>query len=90
MEVICKEKYNVIFWRDSHGGDWNHAEIDELIHAYEDEPFTELELFKTVRRENTDIDLYYAFKCKNCDEMILTVDANHGYQFCPHCGAAVM
>lgn len=89
MEVICKEKLNTIFWRHEPGNDWSWANLDEIISAYEDEPYTELDYVAPVRRENTNEILYHIFKCKKCDKTILTVDANHEYEFCPHCGRAI-
>ena len=89
MEVVCKEKYNVIFWRNSPAEEWNCEDLDVIIDAYQDEPYTELEYWKPVKRENTDEILYHVFFCKECDQPVLTVDANHEYKFCPHCGRAI-
>lgn len=89
MDIICKEKYNVIFWRNNSNEEWSCEDLDVIINAYQDEPYTELEFWTTVRREDTDEELYHVFKCKRCEELILTVDINHDYEFCPHCGRAI-
>jgi hypothetical protein len=89
MEVICKEKLNTIFWRHEHGNDWSWADLDEVISTYEDEPYTELSYWQPVRREGSEEILYHVFFCKNCDNPILAVDANHDYRYCPHCGRAI-
>lgn len=89
MDIICKEKYNVIFWRNSPSEEWQCEDLDVVIDAYQDEPYTELELWKVVYKEGTEEPLYYVYECKKCDELILTVDADHGYKFCPHCGRAI-
>ena len=89
MQVVCREDMNTLFWREGNHDDWCWANLDELIEKYEDEPYTELEYWKTVYREDTDKPLYYVFRCKECDHLILTVDIDHGYDYCPHCGRAI-
>ena len=89
MEIICKEKLNIIFWRYEPGNDWSWANLDEMIEAYDSEPYTELEYAFPVKREGTDEVLYHVFKCKECEKMIPTVDSNHEYEFCPYCGRAI-
>ena len=90
MEIICRDDLNAIFWRNSHRDEWNSADLDEMVRAYEDEPYTELEYEETVYREGTDKALFYVFRCKACDKLVLTLDINHEYEFCPHCGRAVI
>lgn len=89
MEVICAPDMNVIFWRENARGEWQSTDLDEMIRAYEDEPYTDLIYRNTVYRESTEEPLYYAFECDKCKEIILAVDANHGYQYCPYCGRAI-
>lgn len=89
MDIICKPSYNVIFWRKSENEDWQYENLDTVVEAYIDIPYTELDYVAPVRRENTDEILYHIFKCRECDKTILTVDANHEYEFCPHCGRAI-
>ena len=89
MDIVCKEKYNVIFWRKSPSDEWQCEDLDVVIDAYETQPYTELEYWKTVRGEESGKDLYHIFKCKECDQLILTVDLDHDYHYCPHCGRAV-
>ena len=89
MDIICKEKYNVIFWRNSPHEEWQCEDLDVVINAYQDEPYTELEFWTTVCGEESGKELYHVFKCKRCDGLILTVDKNHDYKFCPHCGGAI-
>ena len=90
MDIVCKEKYNVIFWRNSHDEEWNCEDLDVIINAYQEESYTEIEFWKTVCREGTEEPLYHVFECKACGELILTVDIDHGYKFCPHCGRAIL
>lgn len=89
MDIICKPSYNVIFWRKTADEDWEYENLDTVIESYTDIPQTELEYVAPVRRENTDEILYHIFKCRECDKTILTVDANHEYEFCPHCGRVI-
>lgn len=89
MDVICKPKYNVIFWRNPGEEEWNCEDLDEIIESYQCEPFTELRYIAPVHRENSDEILYHIFECSECEKTILTVDVNHGYEFCPHCGRAI-
>ena len=89
MDIICKPSYNAIFWRNSPDQEWEQAYLDEVVSAYADEPYTEFDLWQPVKREGTDEILYYVFYCQECHEPVLSVDANHGYKFCPHCGRAV-
>ena len=89
MDVICKPKYNVVFWRKSADEDWQCEDLDTIIEAYTDEPYTDLDYIAPVRRENTNEILYHIFKCRKCEKTILTVDANHEYEYCPHCGRAI-
>ena len=89
MDVICKEKYNVIFWRNSPSEEWNCEDLDVIIDAYQDEPYTDIEYWTTICKEDTEEPMYYAFRCARCGEIILTLDLNHEYKFCPHCGRAV-
>ena len=89
MDIVCKEKLNTVFWRHDGDEDWNWANLDEVISTYEDEPYTELTYGYPVKRDGTDTILYHVFFCKNCDKPVLTVDANHEYRYCPHCGRAI-
>ena len=89
MDIICKPSYNVIFWRKSTDEDWQYENLDTVIESYTDIPQTEFDYVAPVRRENTDEILYHIFKCRECDKTILTVDANHEYEFCPHCGRVI-
>lgn len=89
MKVVCKEKYNVIFWRNEPNEEWNCEDLDVMIDAYQTEPYTDMDYIAPVRRENTNEILYHIFKCRQCEKAILTVDANHEYKFCPHCGRAI-
>lgn len=89
MDIITKPRYNAIFWRNSVNEPWQQADLDEMISAYTDEPYTAFELWRPVKREGTDEILYYVFYCEECHEPVLSVDVNHGYKFCPHCGRAV-
>ena len=89
MDVICKEKYNVIFWRNNPNEEWSCEDLDTMIDAYQTEAYTDLEYWQPVRREGTDEILYHVFFCKECGKSILAVDANHDYRYCPHCGRAI-
>ena len=89
MDIICKPKYNVVFWRESADEDWHYENLDTVVESYTDIPQTELDYVAPVRRENTGEILYHIFKCRECDKTVLTVDANHEYEFCPHCGRAI-
>ena len=90
MDIVCREDLNTIFWRDKGDHDWNWATLDDLIEAFELEPFTELTYEFPVRREGTDEILYHVFKCDECEKLIPTVDANHEYDYCPYCGCAIL
>lgn len=95
MDIVCKEKHNVIFWRNTPAEEWSCEDLDVMVNTYEKlvkgetDSYTELEYFAPVKRDGTDDILYHIFKCRNCAKTILTVDANHEYKYCPHCGAAI-
>ena len=89
MDVVCKPKYNVIFWRNSADEEWQCEDLDTMIEAYTDEPYTDLDYIAPVREENMGKILYHIFKCRKCEKTVLTVDANPEYEFCPHCGRAI-
>ena len=89
MDIISKEKYNVIFWRNSPRDEWQNAPLDEVINAYQDEPYTELKYWTTVHREGTDTELYHLFDCEKCGKVIATLDKEHDLEFCPYCGRAI-
>lgn len=86
MEVICKPKYNAIFWRKDANELWSYADLDEMIHDYEDDSCTRLDYAWPVKRAGTDEILYYVYFCHECDECIISVDPDPGYKYCPHCG----
>ena len=86
MEVICKPKYNSIFWRENANEDWDWTELDDMIHDYIGKPRTRLDYAWPVRKAGTDEILYYVYFCRACDECVITVDPNPGYKYCPHCG----
>ena len=67
MDIVCREDLNTIFWRDKGDRDWSWATLDDLIEAFETEPFTELTYEFPVRREGTDEILYHVFKCDEHD-----------------------
>lgn len=89
MDIVCDVKHNAIFWRNSAKDEWSCEDLDVMIQAYEDEPYTNLTYWTTVYKENTEEPLYYVFRCEECGEPVLTVDMNHDYEFCPHCGRAI-
>lgn len=89
MDVICKPKYNVIFWRNSANDNWQCEDLEAMITAYTDEPYTELEYWQPVRREGSEEILYHVYFCQKCRGPILSVDADPEYKFCPHCGRAI-
>lgn len=90
MDIICKPKYNAIFWRNSEDEKWNQANLKELINDYEDEPVTIFNLWETVTGEKSGKFLYNVWECSACENLILTVDEYHGYQYCPHCGRMIV
>lgn len=89
MQVICKPSMNTIFWRRGQHDDWCWTDLEELIEMYEDEPFTELEYQFPVLRDGTEDILYHVFKCTECEKLVLSVDVDHGYEYCPHCGRSI-
>lgn len=89
MEVICKPKYNAIFWRENASEDWDWTELDDMIHDYTDNPKTTLDFAWTVKKAGTDEILYYVYFCDECEECIISVDPDPGYEYCPHCGRKV-
>ena len=89
MDVICKEKFNVIFWRKSHDEEWNCEDLDVMINAYQDEPYTEFTYWEPVKREDSEKILYHVYFCQKCNMPVLSVDEEHGYKYCPHCGRAI-
>lgn len=89
MDIVCKPKYNVIFWRENEEDEWQCENLDTMIESYGVDSYTELEYWQPVRREDSEDILYHVFFCQRCKKPILAVDANHGYKFCPHCGRAI-
>lgn len=86
MEVICKPKYNSIFWRKDSTDVWSGTDLDDMIQNYISEPTTTLEFAWVVKKAGTDDILYYVYFCKECEECIISVDPNPNYKYCPHCG----
>ena len=89
MEVICKPKYNSIFWRKDSNDSWSYADLDDMIHEYGYEEYTTLDFAWTVKKAGTDEILYYVYFCDECEECIISVDPDPGYEYCPHCGRKV-
>ena len=85
MEVVCKEKFNTIFWRHDPNKEWNQAYIDDVIEAYEDSLATTLDFAWTVKNATGDI-IYYVYFCHNCGKVVVSEDPNPGFEYCPHCG----
>ena len=90
MDIICKPKYNAIFWRNSKNDRWKQGDLTEILECHDEEPITVLNLWETVRREGTDEFLYNVWECTACGELVLTVDEEHGYSYCPHCGTMIV
>lgn len=90
MDIICKPKYNAIFWRNSDNEAWKQGDLTEILEHYEDEPITILNLWETVHREGTDDFLYNIWECAACEKLVLTVDEEHGYSYCPHCSRMIV
>ena len=91
MDIICKEKYNVIFWRNSRDEEWNCEDLDVIINAYQDEPYCELNYWTAVHpADDEEKDLYYLWICDRCEAVVPTLDMNHDLEFCPHCGRAIL
>ena len=90
MDIVCKEKYNVIFWRNSPSEEWNCEDLDVVINAYEEDPYCDLEYWTTVHPVgNEEKDLYYLFTCDHCKQTVAALDREHGYKYCPYCGSAI-
>lgn len=89
MNIICKPTYDVIFWRESEGEEWNQASLTEVMEAYTDEPYCQLEYWQPVKDEN-EKELYYLFTCSRCGMVTAALDPAHDFDFCPHCGRAVL
>ena len=90
MDIICKPKYNAIFWRNSSDEKWKQGDLTEILERHDEEPITILNLWETVRKEGTDEFLYNVWECAACGELVLTVDEEHGYSYCPHCGTMIV
>ena len=49
MDIVCKEKHNVIFWRNTPAEEWSCEDLDVMVNTYEDlfygrgKSYTELE-----------------------------------------------
>lgn len=90
MDIICKEKYNVIFWRNSHDEEWNCEDLDVIINAYQDEPYCEFKYWVAVHPENDKTkDLYHLWTCSRCGVVSASLDKELDFDFCPHCGRAI-
>ena len=91
MDIICKVKYNTIFWRNSHDEEWHNAPLDQMIEIYQNEPYCELNYWTTVHPEdNEEKELYHLFECDNCGKVVAALDKNHDYAYCPYCGSAIL
>ena len=71
MEVICKPKYNSIFWRKDSNDSWNYADLDNVIRAYGYEEYTTLDFKWPVKRADSDEILYYVYFCYECEKYII-------------------
>lgn len=89
MDIICKPSYDVVFWRKSEDEDWKQASLSYLIEIYEDEPYCQLKYWQPVKDESGK-ELYHLFTCDRCDAVTAALDPAHDFDFCPHCGRAVL
>ena len=89
MDIICKEKYNVIFWRNSATDEWENAPLDEVVDMYRCEPYCALNYWTTVHEEGTGKELYHLFNCSECGAVVATLDKVHDLNYCPHCGKMI-
>lgn len=88
MDIICKPRYNVIFWRNSDELLWKQAKLDELLQTHEKDSCM-LEYWTTVHTTNGR-ELYSMFICDKCDEITATLDKEHDLTYCPHCGRRII
>ena len=90
MEIISKSKYDVVFWKESHDEEWQQAKLSEVVAAYVEEPYCEMEYWTAVHPESDETkDLYHLWICSKCGIVSASLDKEHDFNYCPHCGKAV-
>lgn len=90
MDIICKPKYNAIFWRESDVEKWTQAKLIDLIDNYNNRSVTTLNLWQSVCSSKTGKFLYNVWECAVCDELICVDEEEHGYNYCPYCGRLIV
>lgn len=91
MDIIAKEKYDVVFWRNTPDEAWEQAPLSYLIEAYENEPYCDFIYWTAVHPESDETkDLYHLWTCSECGAVTASLDKEHDFEFCPHCGRAIL
>lgn len=91
MDIICKPSYDVVFWRHTPNEDWAQASLSDVIEAYEDEPYCDFIYWTAVHPESDETkDLYHLWTCSECGVVSVSLDKEHDFEFCPHCGRAIL
>ena len=90
MDKFYKKEFDTVFWRNREDAVWATAKLDNLIDSYQGNQYTVLVPWETVRGEESGKELYYVYRCDECDKLILSVDEDPDFAFCPYCGRAIL